>query len=98
MENLLCICIIAIALIAGFGIVIYADIHQDQKFDDKVKVVDEKIREKLEKMNIGQLRVVMIEYSYCVHYEDYLISIDFPSTYVNKIGCLNNLEKLVDGI
>jgi len=83
--------------ILGFTIgTIYGD--TDKEFQEKKKIVDAKILEKLELFNIGQLRAITIEYQYCVHWEDYLISIDSPITYVDKVGCLNHLEKFIDTV
>lgn len=76
----------------GLGVHVLAD----SQFEQKLKVVDDKIKEKVDKMTIGQIRALLIEYHYCVYWEDYLISMDYPITYVDKIGCLNYLEEFLD--
>lgn len=90
--------LIIIAIIISFTVGIYADEQEDIELKDKIKIVDKKILEKLELMNIGQLRAIIIEYSYCVHYEDYLKTTDLPIKWVDKISCLNHLGNFVDGI
>lgn len=87
-------CVAALSFFLG----VYAEDNSDEELQERIQEIDVKIKDKVSLMNIGQLRATIIEYSYCVNYEDYLESIDFPITEVDEMSCLNHLEEFLDRI
>ena len=91
-KTIIVIVLCCVIFTVGLGVHVLAD----NEFEQKLKIVDEKLKQKVDKMTIGQIRALIIEYHYCVYWEDYLISIDFPITYVDKVSCLNHIEEFLD--